>query len=106
MTEFRAGAASLRLEPPLGLPMVGFIRQPWNARGYGLPLEVGALVLERGDTRVVLCGVDIVGIIHPQIEPLLDRVATATEAPRGDPAEPQPHASGASGRCGERGGLR
>ena len=81
MTEFRAGAASLPLEPPLGLPMVGFIRQPWNARGYGLPLEVGALVLERGDTRVVLCGVDVVGIIHPQIEPLIDRVAAATERP-------------------------
>ena len=80
MTELRAGAASLPLEPPLGLPMVGFIRQPWNARGYGLPLEVGALVLERGDTRVVLCGADVVGIIHPQIEPLLDRVAAATGA--------------------------
>jgi len=80
MTTFRAGTARLLLEPPLGLPMVGFIRQPWNARGYGLPLEVGALVLERGDTRVVLCGVDVVGIIHPQIEPLLDRVAEATGA--------------------------
>ena len=80
MNQFRAGAASLPLEPPLGLPMVGFIRQPWNARGYGLPLEVGALVLERGETRVVLCGVDVVGIIHPQIEPLLDRVAAATGA--------------------------
>ena len=80
MTTFRAGTARLMLEPPLGLPMVGFIRQPWNARGYGLPLEVGALVLERGDTRVVLCGVDVVGIVHPQIEPLLDRVAAATGA--------------------------
>jgi neutral ceramidase len=83
MIEFRAGAVSLPLEPPLGLPMVGFVRQPWNARGYGLPLEVGALVLERGDTRVVLCGVDVVGIVHPQIEPLIDRVAGATGA---DPA--------------------
>jgi hypothetical protein len=83
VTDFRAGAASLALQPPLGLPMVGFIRQPWNARGYGLPLEVGALVLERRDTRVVLCGVDVVGIIHPQIEPLIDRVAAATGA---DPA--------------------
>ena len=83
MTEFRAGAVSLPLEPPLGLPMVGFVRQPWNARGYGLPLEVGALVLERGDTRVVVCGVDVVGIIHPQIEALIDRIAAATGA---DPA--------------------
>ena len=82
MSEFRAGAASLALEPPLGLPMVGFIRQPWNANGYGLPLEAGALVLERDGARVVLCGVDIVGIVHPQIEPLIDRVAAATGADR------------------------
>ena len=71
MNDFRAGAASLPLGPPLGLPMVGFVRQPSNARGYGLPLEVGALALECGDTRVLLCGVDVVGIIHPQIEPPL-----------------------------------
>jgi neutral ceramidase len=77
---FRAGAASLPLEPPLGLPMVGFIRQPSNASGYGLPLEVGALALESDGTRVILCGVDIVGIIHPQIEALIDRVAAATSA--------------------------
>ncbi|MFN8222099.1 MAG: hypothetical protein U0R50_02485 [Gaiellales bacterium] len=83
MTVFRAGAASLELAPPLGLPMVGFVRQPWNANGYGLPLEVGALALERDDTRVVLCGVDIVGVISPQIEPLIARVAEATGA---DPA--------------------
>lgn len=83
MSNFRAGAASLPLEPPLGLPMVGFIRQPSNASGYGLPLEVGALAFERDGTRVVLCGVDIVGIIHPQIEALIDRIAAATGA---DPA--------------------
>ena len=80
MTDFRAGAASLPLEPPLGLPMVGFVRQPWNANGYGLPLETGALVLERDGTRVVLCGADVVGIVHPQIEPLLARIAGATGA--------------------------
>ena len=83
MSDFRAGSASLPLDPPLGLPMVGFIRQPWNANGYGLPLEVGAIAFERDDTRVVLCGVDIVGIIHPEIEPLLTRVSAATGA---DPA--------------------
>ncbi len=32
MSDFRAGAASLPLEPPLGLPMVGFIRQPYERR--------------------------------------------------------------------------
>lgn len=80
MTDFRAGAASLPLEPPLGLPMVGFIRQRHGALGYGIPLEMGAIVLERGDTRVALCGVDIVGIVTPEIEPLLARVGAATGA--------------------------
>ena len=80
MTEFRAGSASLPLEPPLGLPMIGFVRQRFGALGYGLPLEVGAIVLERGETRVVLCGVDIVGIDAPEIGPVLDRVAAATGA--------------------------
>ncbi len=73
-------ARSLSLEPPLGLPMIGFIRQRFGALGYGLPLEVGAIALERGDARVILCGVDIVGIDAPEIAPLLDRVAAATGA--------------------------
>lgn len=80
MRDFCAGAASLPLEPPLGLPMVGFIRQPSNASGYGLPLEVGAIAFERDGRRVVLCGVDIVGIISPQIEALIDRIAATTGA--------------------------
>ena len=35
MSEFRAGAARLPLSPPLDLPMVGFVRQPSTATGYG-----------------------------------------------------------------------
>ncbi len=80
MTCFRAGAASLTFDPPLGLPMMGFIRQKHGATGYGLPLEVGAIALERAGIRVLLCGVDIVGIIHPEIERLIARVAAATSA--------------------------
>src|SRR6476620_4888649 len=78
VTMFRAGAASLPLEPPLDLPMVGFVRQRQGSQGYGIPLETTALVLERGSTRVVLCGVDIVGIVSPQVEALIERVAAAT----------------------------
>jgi len=80
MTTFRAGAASLPLEPPLDLPMVGFIRQRQGSQGYGIPLETTAIVLERGATRAVLCGVDIVGITSPQVEALIERVAAATGA--------------------------
>ena len=80
MTTFRAGAAALPLEPPLDLPMVGFIRQRHGAQGYGIPLETSAIALERGSTRVVLCGVDIVGIVKPEVESLLQRVSEATGA--------------------------
>jgi len=79
---FFAGAASLPLEPPLGLPMVGFVRQPSTSRGYGYQLEVGALALERDGTRVVLCGVDIIGITTPEIEELIGRVSEVTGAAR------------------------
>jgi hypothetical protein len=72
----------MRLEPPLGLPMFGFVRQKFPALGYGFPLEVGAIALERDGTRVVLCGVDIVGIVEPELGALLDRVAAATGAAR------------------------
>ena len=103
MTEFRAGAASLTLEPPLGLPMVGFIRQPWNARGYGLPLEVGALVLERGEhARRPLRR------RRRRDHPPADRAAARPHRrsdgsrPAGDPPQPEPHASRAAGGRRER----
>jgi hypothetical protein len=73
----RAGAASLPLSPPLGLPMLGFVRQIHVANGTGWPLETSAVVLEEGDTRVVLCGVDVVGIQSPSVDRLIDRVADA-----------------------------
>ena len=84
MSDLRAGAARLSLEPPLGLPLVGFVRQTHDATGYGrFGLETSAIALEQDGLRVVLCGVDIVGIGEPEITGLLDRVADATGA---DPA--------------------
>jgi neutral ceramidase len=78
------GSARLSLEPPLDLPLVGFVRQTHDATGYGrCELETSAIALEKGGRRVVLCGVDIVGIGEPEITVLLDRIADATGA---DPA--------------------
>ena len=78
------GAARLSLEPPLGLPLVGFVRQTHDATGYGRwGLETSAIAVEQDGLRIVLCGVDIVGIGEPEISVLLDRVAEATGA---DPA--------------------
>lgn len=76
----RAGAAHIQLIPPLGLPMIGFVRQEAGAQGYGIPLEAGALVLESGATRIVLCGVDVVGLGGAECNALVDRVADVTDA--------------------------
>jgi len=81
MGELLAGAARHSLEPPLDLPLVGFVRQSHDATGYGRwGLETSAVALEQDGLRVVLCGVDIVGIGEPEVSALLDRVAAATGA--------------------------
>ena len=79
----RAGAASLPLDPPYGLPMLGFVRQIHLARGTGWPLETGAVVIEQGASRVVLCGVDCIGLQAPAADEVIDRIAEACEC---DPA--------------------
>jgi hypothetical protein len=63
--------------------MIGFVRRQEGATGPGLPLEVTALVLEQGTIRVVLCGVDTLGIPDAEADELRRRVATAVRA---DPA--------------------
>jgi hypothetical protein len=56
--------------------MFGFVRRQTGATGYGLPLEATALVLEE-ETRVVLVGVDTLGIPAPQVHELRQSVAEA-----------------------------
>ena len=77
---FQAGAARMSIEPPLGLPMLGFVRRYETAVGYGLPLEVTALALARGETRVILVGVDSALIAAPEVDELRGRVASETGA--------------------------
>lgn len=78
--ELRAGAARVSLEPPLGLPMLGFVRRHEPASSYGLPLEATALVLERGPVRAAIVGVDTLAIQSPEVDGLRERVATALGA--------------------------
>ena len=49
-----AGAASVSITPPLGVDLMGFLRRSEPARGYAQPMEANALVLDDGDTRLVL----------------------------------------------------
>jgi hypothetical protein len=73
----RAGAAAVSLEPPLGLPMVGFVRRFEPARWSAGDLEATAVVLESADTRAVVVGVDTIAIQSPLIDEIRERVAAA-----------------------------
>ena len=71
------------VDPPLGLPMMGVVLRPQNAETRLGELEVSAAAFESGSTRVVICGVDTLGIQSPEVDELRQRVAAATGA---DPA--------------------
>jgi hypothetical protein len=68
------------MNPPLGLWMLGAVRQPTGAMGYEHPLEVGVLVLEQGSRRAVICGIDILSLDVADAARLTRRVAEATGA--------------------------
>lgn len=77
---FRAGAARLPVEPPLGLPMIGFVRRHQVADGSAGDLEVTAVAFERGATRALVIGVDTLAIQGEEADALRGRVAAATGA--------------------------
>lgn len=77
-----AGTSGVAVDPPLGLPMVGVVRRTETATERRGQLEVTALAFARGDTRVVVCGVDTCGIQSPEVDVLRDRIAAATGATR------------------------
>ncbi len=82
MSALAAGAASVSIEPPLGLPMVGFVRRHAPAEASAGDLEATATVLEGGDgLRAVVIGVDTLAIQAPDVDEIRARVAEATGAP-------------------------
>ncbi len=57
---FRAGAATVDITPPTGLPMWGYgARKDLPATGVHDPLEAGAVVFEAGERRLALVGLDL-----------------------------------------------
>jgi neutral ceramidase len=80
MGDFAAGAATVSLEPPLGLPMVGFVRRHVPARWSVGDLEATAVVLDAGGDRAVIVGVDTLAIQAPEIDVLRGRISEVTGA--------------------------
>jgi len=80
LTELRAGSATIPIKPPLGLPLVGFVRRYQTANKYGADLETSALVLDDGGSRVAIVGVDTLGIQSPDVDVLRRRIAKSIDA--------------------------
>lgn len=59
--DLRAGAASVDITPPLGIPLAGYYHER-GADGVLDPLQSKALVIESGGTRVALVVLDLISI--------------------------------------------
>lgn len=62
MTQLQAGAARIRLDPPLGLAMLGYGSRVGRATGVHDDLCAQALVISDGARKLALCGVDLLAI--------------------------------------------
>lgn len=77
---FRAGASACLVDPPIGLPISGVVRREGPAMARLASLEVTAAAFSSGATRVVLCGVDTLGIQAPEADELRRRISAKTGA--------------------------
>ena len=62
MAKFQVGYASVNINPPLGIGVAGYY-VPRYAKGFLDDLEVGALVLSMGKTKIAMVSVDHCGIV-------------------------------------------
>ncbi|MCF8566823.1 neutral/alkaline non-lysosomal ceramidase N-terminal domain-containing protein [Alicyclobacillus tolerans] len=66
----RAGSTSVDITPPLGVPIGGNVRQDKAARGVHDPLQANILVVESQSGRVVLIGLDLLGVTKELVDSL------------------------------------
>ncbi len=64
---------------PLGVDLVGFLRRYVPAEGHGQPLMVTALVVDDGERRAVLVGLDLLAIRGEQAGRIRQEVADAAD---------------------------
>jgi neutral ceramidase len=77
----RAGIASVEVPAPLGADMVGFLRRYLPVGGHGQPLELTALVVEGGEQRAVIVGLDLLGTVERDAMMVRSAVADAARCP-------------------------
>ncbi len=79
MRELLAGAARIKLDPPLGLAMAGYGNRVGRANGVHDDLAAQALVLSDGVTKVAIAGVDVLAIGQRIADDIRERVAAKSD---------------------------
>jgi hypothetical protein len=77
MGQLQAGAARIRLEPPVGLSMIGYGNRAGRAAGVHDELAAQALVIGDGARKIALCGVDVLAIGMRVADEIRARAAAA-----------------------------
>ena len=81
MRPLHAGAARVKLDPPVGLAMLGYGNRVGRNTGVHDDLAANALVLEDGGAKVAIAGVDILAIGIRIADDIRERVAADTGIP-------------------------
>ena len=81
MNTLQAGFSRVEVTPMLGIGIAGYY-VPRFADGVLDPLQINALALSCGDTRVVLMSIDHCGIVKEVLNPMIDHVCQSTGLPR------------------------
>jgi neutral ceramidase len=81
MSPLFAGAARVKLEPPVGLAMLGYGSRIGHNAGVHDDLAAQALVLSDGASKVAIAGVDVLAIGIRIADDIRDRVAAKTDIP-------------------------
>ena len=81
MNALYAGFSRVDVTPMLGIGIAGYY-VPRFADGVLDPLQINALALSCGDTKVVLMSIDHCGIVKEVLNPMIDHVCQSTGLPR------------------------
>jgi neutral ceramidase len=81
VSPFYAGAARVKLDPPVGLAMLGYGGRAGRNQGVHDDLAAQALVLSDGAVKVALAGVDLLALGNRIADDVRGRVAAITAIP-------------------------
>jgi hypothetical protein len=75
--ELRVGVAKVKITPPLGVPMAGYYHGR-GAEGVHDELYAKALVMQQGEERVALVGLDVILIFGDRVREAREQIQKAT----------------------------